>query len=743
MSRTAVKPHADLLVVDLSLGFAPALIARLFADTGAQVRRVEPQSGDPFYRTYAAYAAWRKGMQVSSADSIDSAIASLADVLATADVCLVGGEDYPDLKWRPDVDALSRAYPGLVILDIGGSAPADSVRLPAVEILAQAHSGLVFEQYSERPMVYAMPAGSYGAALQGMVGTLAALCERQRSGRGQVVRTSLHEGALSWLPAIWIHSERRDPQIDFVIPKDVQPLMMRCRDGDYVHFSFGTANSRLHVYNILGIDDPTLQQDPRGLPSPARGARNFFADVDLLQQYVSKWKRADLLDKLWEFGIPADALNAPGVAWDDEQVAHNGSITRDADGSRRVGVPFRMGLADNFATDDKAAAAEAMSKPPLHATRVIDLGVFTAGPHASMLLADLGADVIKVEPLTGEPMRGSFRQITASSRGKRGLAIDMKSPKGLEVMRRLCASADMVHHNFRPGVTKRLGIDADTLRAANPSLIVLENSGYGNSGPKAQRAGLDMILKAFCGHEHHAGGSGNPPACYRPTTVDLAAGMIGAIVSLIAYRVKLKSGAGSTTETSLLDTALFMMSELVQGADGKFLPLSTLNRTQTGFHPAEQLYATRDGWIAVAARTETMARDLLDVLGLKGQILKPRSEWAESEAKALGDAVSKWETQALLAALDAKGVWNARCRENAERETLLDKALQRAQTVARSDHPRYGELLQIGSLFSLSRSPLSVQGNPPTVGQHTREVLGEIGYDQQEIAALFAEKVVA
>lgn len=750
MSEVLSKPHSDLVVVDLSHGLAPALVVRLFADTGATVHRVEPGSGDPFYRIHSAYKLLHGGKRISTAGSIGQAIASVADVLAGADLCVVGGEDYPGLDWRTDVDAMSKDYPGLVILEIGGSAHADGSRLPAVEVLQQAYSGLAFEQYPDRPMLYAMPACTYGAVLQGLVGVLAALCDKQRSGRGQVVRTSFQEGALSWLPAVWIDSERRDPQIEFLIPKGAQPLIMRCKDGRYLHFSLGTANSRLHTYKILGIEDPTLEQDPRGLPSLARGARNFFADVDLIQRYVQEWNRDELLEKLWEFGIPADALNPPGEAWDDEQVTHNGTIVREADGARRVGIPFRAEFPGISGAETGAASAAgaaigkgANGQQPLHGVRVVDLGVFTAGPHASMLLSDLGADVIKVEPLTGEPMRAAFRQITASSRGKRGLAIDMKSPKGREVMLRLCASADMVHHNFRPGVTKRLGIDAQTLRASNPGLIVLENSGYGNSGPKAQRAGLDMILKAFCGHEHHAGGAGNPPLCYRPTTVDLAAGMIGAIASLVAYRERAKSGRGAVIETSLLDTALYMMSELVQDADGTFLPIPQLNAAQTGCHPAEQFYAARDGWIAVAARSDAMARDLLGVLGLRDTIDRPVGAWGASEVDAIAGAVAQWEAARLLAALEANGVWSAPCRADAELTTLRNRELQRAGTVARSQNPRYGELLQIGSLFSLSRSPLSVKGDPPTVGQHTREVLAEVGYDEVQIDALFEEGVVA
>ena len=186
------KPSDTLSVIDLGLGLSAALVTRMLADAGAQIRRIEPSAGDPFYELHPCYAVWRRDAQLSKAATSAAAIGLAAEGLATADVCVVGGEDFPGLDWRVDVEELARSYPRLVILDIAGCCHGTpEAGAPAVDLLAQAYSGLVHEQYSDRPMVYAMPAPSYGAALQGVVGLLAALIDREQTGQGQIVRTSL------------------------------------------------------------------------------------------------------------------------------------------------------------------------------------------------------------------------------------------------------------------------------------------------------------------------------------------------------------------------------------------------------------------------------------------------------------------------------------------------------------------------------------------------------------------------
>src|SRR6266702_4386577 len=253
---TSGKPLGNLSVVDFGLGLPTALVARMLADAGAQIRRIEPSAGDPFYELYPCYSVWRRDAQISRAETLAAATRLAADMLAKADVLVVGGEDFPGVDWKVDVEELARSYPRLVILEIAGycHGPPEAEE-PAVDLLVQAWSGLVHEQYSARPMVYAMPAPSYGAALQGLVGLLAALVDREQTGKGQIVRASLFEGTLSWLGHSWFMSDRSDWSMDLTVPKDVSQLMFRCADGKYLHFALVTANARAHVYGVLGIDD--------------------------------------------------------------------------------------------------------------------------------------------------------------------------------------------------------------------------------------------------------------------------------------------------------------------------------------------------------------------------------------------------------------------------------------------------------------------------------------------------------
>ena len=736
-----------LNVADLSLGMTGALSTKFLVDVGARVRKLEPPGGDPFYERYAAYATWQVGKTITRArhlantDEIDA-------VLSGADVCVIGGEDHPDLHWRLNTENLLLRHPRLVILNFTGypTASPDASR-PAVDLLVQARTGLAFEQYSDRPVFYALPAPTYGAVLTGLAGLFAALCERQRSGVGQIVEASLFLGALSWCVPYWFHAERPAGAFNSLVPRDARPLIFRCADGRYVHFTLGTAGAKGHVYRLLGIDDPTLAQDDRGLPSAARGPKNFYGDIDLLQSYLSKWQSADFLEAVWAVGLPAEPVLRPGECWDDQQTARNGVVVRNAHGTRHVGVPIQghvYSAPSPVAPQTNATAPVGFAGPgPLAGTRVVDFGNFVAGPHGSVMLGDLGADVIKVEALSGDPMRGFFRAFSGSNRGKRGLAIDLKSPEGVAIAHRLCASAHIVHHNFRPGVAERIGIDAATLRRINPQLIVVETSGYGSEGPKALRGGLDMVLQAVCGHEHHAAGKGNPPMCYRLTFVDYTAGLLATIASLMAYTNQAGGGSGAALSTNLLNAGVFLLSELIQRPSGEFAGAVQLDAAQTGFHPAERFYKTADGWVAISACTDDMARALAETLDLGAKLLKPRVSWNETEAAALQMAIARWQTDELVARLESRGVWVEKCRYDAGNSTLCDPAMQRAGVVIRGQHPAYGEFLQLGALVGLSRSQLQPRSLAPQLGEHTRTILAELGYPDPEVEDYYRRRIVA
>ena len=728
----------ELQVVDLGLGMAAALVAKYLLEAGAKVTRVEPAGGDPFYDHYPAYQVWRRGSHIDTAAARSET--DLQALLSRADICIIGGEDHPALEGRRRAASELQAHnPKLVILDIQGyPSQTEHAGRPATDILVQARSGLAFEHYSNRPLLMSFEPANYGAALQGLAALFAALFERERSGLGQIASTSLFEGALMWASYLWVEAERPTPASKFLMPKDPWPLIFKCADGTYIQVVLGSAGSKGRLYRILKVNDPTVDITDSGMPQPRADVRNFFGDIDVLAAHIVLRNRAELLQEIWAADLPAEPVLPPGGCWEDEQVRHNGIIVRDPDGVRHVGHPVSATLSPAAAKPSPAAGPM-----PLSGVTVIDFGAFVAGPYASIALTDLGADVIKVEAITGDPNRSVFRSFTSVNRGKRVIGLDLKSEEGKEIARRLCENADIAINNFRTGVSARLGIDAKSLHRLNPGLIVLESAAYGSSGPKAERPGFDMVFQAFCGHEYRAGGLGNPPLWNRTSMVDYAGGMLGAVATLQHLYQRVRSGCGAELGIGLLNSGIFLLSELIALSDGRFEGASPLNHEQSGYRPTEQMYEASDGWIAIDARDDASARRLAKALHLEDTLTGPGDGWAEPEAKAIADAVRRRPVADLLSALDTAGVWAEHCRRDVEHAVLHDPALIAAGTVYCSLHPDYGQLREIGPLYRFSRSHREAHGHAPLRGQHSRELLAELGYDAAAIDDFYARKIVA
>ncbi len=732
----SVKLLEGIVAVDLGAGMAPALVAKFLADNGARVIRVEPAGGDPFYAHYPAYEVWRRGAERNDEAGRDPA--ALDQLLAGADLCITGGEDFPGLEHRRDADALAAAHPRLVLLDLGGNPHGVAgAERPSTDLLAQARTGLCYEQYSDRPLAMSFEPATYGAALQGLCALLAALYERESSGRGQIARTSLFEGALSWLTMYWGEFERPTPGCG-VNPKDPYPLIFRCADGQYIHLVMGGANSKYKLYQLLGIDDPSVKPGDNGLPNPAAEPRNFYGDIDLLSEHVGRHDSASLLAALWDAGIPAEPVLQPGECWDHPQVEHNGIVGRGADGTRHLASPI-------IARRNKArgkSESRAGSRP-LEGVRIVDLGAFMAGPLASLVLSDLGADVVKVEPIGGEASRALVRGYLAPNRGKRGVAIDLKSPKGLEIVQAMAKGADVVASNFRSGVSTRLGVDPASLHALRPDLVVLESPGYGAEGPLAQRGVFDLVMQALCGHEARGAGPGNDPFWNRTFMVDATGGLLGAIGLLAALIYRRRSGNGVGLTVPLLNAGIFLLSELVQRPDGRFEGADPVNATRTGYRPPEAMYEASDGWLAIVARDDAQRRALVEVLGISGRVAPDAQAWGETEASLIAAVVSGRKVAELAAALEAFGVWAEPCRKDGGAAVIADPAFETRGTVRVSTHPRFGRIRELGSLYTLSRSRVGNARPLHEIGEHTGEVLRELGFDDAAIDALLAEGVVS
>jgi crotonobetainyl-CoA:carnitine CoA-transferase CaiB-like acyl-CoA transferase len=392
---------------------------------------------------------------------------------------------------------------------------------------------------------------------------------------------------------------------------------------------------------------------------------------------------------------------------------------------------------------------------PLDGVRVLELAQIMAGPTTGMLLADLGADVIKVEKIPGgddsrlyrEPRVGGVSApFMMLNRNKRGIAIDLKNPRGKAVLLRMVESADVLTENYRRGTLEKLGLGYDVLSRINPGLIYCAVSGYGRSGPMADRGGFDLIAQGFTGLMSITGEPGRAPVKPGNSVADINAGILAALGVLAAYVQKLKTGRGQVVETSLMEAALqqtYWHAAIFFATGVSPGPLGSSHVLAAPY----QAFRTADGYVNIGGANQSNWERIADVLGHPEWKNDPR--FADNADRMRNLAALVAEMEAVLAtrpshswieAFDAAGV-------PAGPVHSIGEALSHPQVAARDmvvelDHPQAGRTRALGFPISLSDTPARVTRPAPTLGQHTREILAETGYTDAEIDELIAEGVV-
>jgi crotonobetainyl-CoA:carnitine CoA-transferase CaiB-like acyl-CoA transferase len=396
------------------------------------------------------------------------------------------------------------------------------------------------------------------------------------------------------------------------------------------------------------------------------------------------------------------------------------------------------------------------STGPLAGLRVLEVTQIMSGPTCGLLLADMGADVVKIEKLDGGDDARGYRdpQINGVSapfmmmnRNKRGLALDLKSQDGRALLLHMVKSADVLVENFRGGTMDKLGLGFDALKAENPGLIYCTITGYGRTGPYADKGGFDLIAQGFAGLMSITGEAGRPPAKSGSAVSDMNAGILAALGILAAYIHKLKTGEGQMVDTSLSDAALqqtYWHAAVWFATQKSPEPNGSAHILTAPY----QAFEASDGWINIGGANQANWERICSVLGhpewrddLRFVTNRDRMAHRETLVDLMNGVLCQRTRDAWQAEFDAAGV-------PAGPVHTIGEALSHPQTLARKmvlelEHPQAGITHAIGCPIQFSATPTESTAPAPLLGQHTRELLTEFGLSEDEIQTLIDRGVVA
>ena len=796
-----------LVVVDFSTSHSGLQAAQVFADNGAEVIGVEPPGGHPLRAqpNWPFLARGRKSIVLNLKDS--------ADRIAAQN--LIAGADVVFETFRPGVadrlgigyDEMSERNPRLVYCSLTGfGTTGPYARVKGYESVVLAKYG-VFDSLSalsrrEGPSFASASFAGYPAAQLLAQGALAALIEREHSGQGQLVETSLAQGLSVHDTFNW-HSRvlgRKFGDAFKQVPLSIDGiptgglsfrlLIALTNDGRWMQFS--QTVQRLFEAMMRALDLDWMFSDEKFKSAPD------FDDVPTRVEYwehlltavraktTEEW--ADVFDAdpdVWaeKFSKGPEVLDHPQIVW-NQQVA----VVEDQEvgAVRQPGVLAQIRGANNAPgvsaplLDQDAAElrertiskvlqgerVETDGRPPLDGVTVLELGTYYAAPFGATLMAEYGARVIKIEELSGDPMRNMlpFPEIAGikAVQGKESFGVDIHTEAGRQLLLELVAKADVVLQSFRAGVADRLKVDAASLKAVNPNLIYVEAPGYGTGGPNGHRPAFAPTIGAAAGLAWRNAGAMIPDGPdltlqeVKDAAVPMALAVMGvgncdgfasvgvATAMMLGLLARERTGESHELLTTMIGSATHALSEAVVTYDGAPQP-PTADKEVYGFSATYRLYQAAEGWVFVAAPSDEEFSDLAKILDPSGTLRSDNrfSTAAERETNGqelasrlaelfLSRTASEWERELLAVDVACVEVTSGPVEANFLDE---DRAGRASGFVTMTWHSILDEHERLTPLVTMSRSG-SVAGGGCMVGQHTDTIMSELGHSDQAIADL-------
>lgn len=771
-------------IIELAQGIAGPYTGMLLAEQGAEVIKIELPVGDKARGT-PGFHIWNRSKRSSIADPSTPAGRTLIQQLAaTADVVLLDARPGDEAAIGLSYEELNKANPRLVYCHppAFGSAGPHAHRYPDDSLVA-AVSGLLGSQWSHRDggVHLVIPIASYGAAFLASSSVAAALYEREHSGKGQKIEVSWLAGAF----AMQTGSVMYHPDMFRLFSGRMNPLgpipvyrLYKAQD-DWLFVACG--NPTFWNKFALALERPEWVADSRYERAPwgiAPEHRDELAEQ--IATIIATKPREEWLHILRENDVPCAPVTSRQEFIEHRQTIHNGMRVEVDDPQLgktvQMGVPIRLyetpgqikspapllgqhteeietrGWRRETSTSLPSSHVSSPTPPvsaltsPLQGIVVLDFASYIAGTLGPMMLAQLGATVIKVESLQGDAFRSFGFGFLGWNQGKRGLAVNLNSTEGREVVYDLVRKADVVVENLRPGATKRYGIDYPTLSQLNPQLIYATVTAFGSSGPDHDYPGFDPLLQSRSGIMRAQGGHGHPPFYLTCGICDYAAALLTAYGVTSALYARKRTGQGQHVETALLNASM-----AVQSGNFIFYPerpdMENGAPDLWGTSAVYRIYPTADSSLFLAiVEPEHWAR-LCEILP-KGTMLhcedfvRAQQEPAEGAlGQTLAASFTAKTTAEWLTQLDAAGV---PCAPVLALPPLFsDEHVAANELLATHRHPQWGEVRQTGILTKFSRTPAILPYVAPLLGQHSREILSELaGYKEEKIARLLKSGAV-
>jgi crotonobetainyl-CoA:carnitine CoA-transferase CaiB-like acyl-CoA transferase len=782
-------------IIEVTQDIAGPYTGMLLAEQGAEVIKVEPAQGDRARGT-PGFHVWNRSKRSVIADpATEEGREFIQRLVSTADVVLSDFQPGDEATLGLSYEAFSRDNPGLIYCHLpafGSKGP--HARRFADDTLVAAVSGLLGSQWSHRDggVYLVIPIASYGAAFVASSSITAALCEREHSGKGQKLEVSWLAGAFAMQTGTILYH----PEMLRLFSSRMNPLgpipvyrLYKAQD-DWLFVACG--NTTFWNKFCLALEQPEWVSDPRYEKAPwgiAPEDRDELADK--IAPIIARKPRAEWLRILREHDVPCAPVTSRQEFIDHRQTIHNGMRVELNDPELgktvQMGVPIRLyqtpgaikgpapllgqhteevktslrqvkaslgqvktGLSKQdekpLTQTERLRTADSGLRTPLDGVLVLDFASYIAGTFGPMMLAQLGASVIKVESFQGDAFRSFGFGFLGWNQGKRGLAVNLNSVEGREVVYDLVRKADVVVENLRPGATKRYGIDYETLAQINPRLIYATVTAFGSSGPDHDQPGFDPLLQSRSGIMRAQGGHGQPPFYLTCGVCDYAAALLTAYGVTAALYARKRTGKGQRVETSLLNASMAVQSGSFIFYDGR-PDLENGGPDLWGTGALYRIYPTANNSFFLAVIEARQWQALCEALGRtdlshRYSFLQACQEPVEGAlGEILAAVFTSKTTEGWLSLLDAAGV---PCAPILPLPPLFsDEHVAANDLIATHTHPQWGEVRQTGILSKFSRTPAILPYVAPLLGQHTTEVLHAItGYSQEKITRLLNAEVV-